>query len=243
MRLTGILDLLSVLFSHKRVQPRGSLLLPQQEFAVIGLGRFGTSVALTLVSRGHTVLGVDADQLRVQELSDDLTQTVRLDATDEDALRDIDIDSYPTVVVAIGSQFEANLMTTVALKALGVRSVICKASTERQKSILLSVGADRVVLPEHDSGQRVAQELSMPGILDQIAVTQTTKVMELRCPAKYVGKTLRQLAFDSRYSVHVVASARAGKITANPDGDYMVTDEDLLIVIGEEVDIARLISV
>ncbi len=119
------------------------------DIAVIGLGRFGSSLALTLAASGCKVLGIDRDQTIVQHLADDLTQTVALDATDENALRAIDITAFDTVVVAIGADFESDLMATVALKSLGVRRVICKALTERQKSILLKVGADQVVLPEH----------------------------------------------------------------------------------------------
>ncbi|MFN3373900.1 MAG: potassium channel family protein, partial [Chloroflexus sp.] len=132
------------------------------EFAVIGLGRFGRSVALNLIERGHTVLGIDRDPNIVQQLADRMTQVVALDSTNEDALRAVDILSFDTVVVAIGSQFEANLMTTVALKQLGVKRVVCKALNERQQYILTRVGADMVVLPEHEAGARLAWQLSEP---------------------------------------------------------------------------------
>ncbi len=133
------------------------------EFAVIGLGRFGSSLALTLAERGFSVLGIDRDRSIVQALAGRLTQTVALDSTDEQALRAVDIPSFDTVVVAIGSNFEANLLTTVAVKSLGVPHVICKATTDRQRTILLRVGADRVILPEHEAGCRLAQELAAPG--------------------------------------------------------------------------------
>jgi trk system potassium uptake protein TrkA len=116
-------------------------------------------VALALAEQGYSVLGIDRDRDLVQRLADDLTQTVALDATDDDALRAVDITSFETVVVAIGTDFESNLMATTALKALGVRTVICKALTERQQTILLRVGADRVVLPEYEAGRRLADDL------------------------------------------------------------------------------------
>ncbi|HZH97967.1 MAG TPA: TrkA family potassium uptake protein, partial [Fimbriimonadaceae bacterium] len=185
MRLSDLLDFLAGLFVHK---PRniGAKTLPTQtqEFAVIGLGRFGFSLAKRLVSLGHTVLGVERDSAISQQYADELTQTVSLDSTDEDALREVDITSYETVVVAIGTNFEANVMTTVALKELGVRNVICKAATLRQRDILLRVGADRVVLPEHEGGARVAQELATPGILDEIRLFEEVKVSELRVPRR-----------------------------------------------------------
>ena len=130
------------------------------EFAVIGLGRFGSSLALTLVKNGYTVLGLDRDRELVQSLADDITQTVALDATDEDALREVDITAYSTVVVAIGNDFESSVLTTVTLKDLGVGNIVCKALDDRQRSVLLKVGADSVVLPEHEAGQRLAYTLT-----------------------------------------------------------------------------------
>ena len=141
----------------------------QPEFAVIGLGRFGSSLALTLAGRGYTVVGIDRDRALVQEFADELTQTVALDATDEDALRAIDIASFDTVVVAIGADFESNLMATVALKSLGVRHIVCKALSERQQAILLKVGADRVVLPEYEAA---AFKLTKVGQISPITKTQ-----------------------------------------------------------------------
>lgn len=139
-----------------------------QEYAVIGLGRFGSSLARTLMSRGASVLGIDRSPEIVQQMADELTQAVVLDATDENALRDIGITDFHTVIVAIGSNFEANLLTTVALRELGVPNVICKALTIRQRDILLKVGATRVILPEHEAGQRLALELLNPGMLGQL---------------------------------------------------------------------------
>jgi trk system potassium uptake protein len=117
------------------------------EFAVIGLGRFGNAVAMTLAERGLTVLGIDRDQRIVQNLSEDITQTITLDVNDEDALREADIQLYDTVVVTLERDFKSKLLTTLTLKALGVRRVICTAASERERAILLKTGADQVVLP------------------------------------------------------------------------------------------------
>jgi trk system potassium uptake protein len=242
MNLRDVWDFLGVLFSHKRRQPRAALTTPrQQEFAVIGLGRFGSSVALTLVSRGHTVLGIDSDPALVQQYSDEITQTVSLDSTDEDALRDIDIGSYETVIVAIGSQFEANVMTTVALKMLGVRRVICKVATQRQHDILRNIGADEVVLPEHESGVRVAERLATPGVVGSIRLNNVHIVSEVQVPTKYVGKTLEEVGFQERYGTAVVAIGRREQFVANPPPDLLLKPDDVLVVIAEEHQVVRLI--
>ena len=149
------------------------------EFAVIGLGRFGTSLALTLVENGYVVLGIDRNRELVQSLADEITMTVALDATDEDALREVDISAYDTVVVAIGDDFESSILTTVTLKDLGVRQIVCKAQDERQSSVLLKVGADRVVLPESEAGERLAYLLTVPLTLGQLAVGSDHSIMEL----------------------------------------------------------------
>ena len=150
----------------------------KQEFAVIGLGRFGTAVARELLARGHTVLGIDRSREVVQPLSDELTEALILDATDEDALRSVDIALYDAVVVAINDDFEDELLTTLTLKSLGVKRVVGVASDERQKTILLKVGADEVVMPEHDSGERLGLLLSLPNLVERVALGQEHTIAE-----------------------------------------------------------------
>ncbi len=212
----------------------------KKEFAVIGLGRFGTSLVLTLVSRGYNVLGIDRDPDLVQRLSDHCTQVVALDATDEEALRAVDITSFDTVVVAIGSNFEANLMTTVALKSLGVRTVVCKALTERQRTILERIGADRVVLPEHETGRRLARTLTTPAILDHLELEPGFSITELRVPESMVGHTLIEADLRRNYGITVLAVKRGPALTISPSTSYLFQEGDLLVVIGADESIERL---
>lgn len=212
----------------------------KQEFAVVGLGRFGTSLALTLVERGFAVLGIDRDPDLVQSLSEQITQAVVLDSTNEESLRAVDIASFDTVVVAIGSNFECNVMTTVALKSIGVRNVVCKATTQRQRTILLRVGADHVVLPEHDAGRRLAHVLSGPGILDQLELEPGYSITELRVPRSLVGQTLINSDLRHRFGVTVLVVKRARTLMVSPAPDFTFSEEDLLVVIGSDTDIARL---
>ncbi len=210
------------------------------EFAVIGLGRFGSSLALTLVERGFHVLGVDRNRDIVQKYSEQLTQVVSLDSTDEDALQAVDILSFDTVVVAIGTDFESNLMTTVALKSLGARNVVCKASTERQKLILVKVGADRVVLPEQEAGRRLARLLTSPGILDQLELEPGYSISELTVPQAWVGHTLAETDLRRRFGITVLVIKHLQKIVISPTADYKLGDSDLLVVLGANTNIARL---
>lgn len=212
---------------------------PRPEFAVIGLGRFGRGVALTLMERGFTVLGIDQDRQATQQMADELTQTVALDTTDEDALRAVDITSFDTVIVAIGTDFESALMTTVALKSLGVRRVVCKALGERQKAVLLKVGADQVILPEHEAGQRLAYMLTTPLVLDQLPLGPEHSITELRPPPTYIGKPLRALDERDRLRVAIVALKRGEQVIIAPASDTLLAEEDVLVVIGLTDQVAR----
>lgn len=211
----------------------------RREFAVIGLGRFGTSVALELTARGFIVLGIDQDREIVQRLADDLTRAIALDSTNEDALRDVDIASFDTVVVAIGTDFESNLLTTVTLKSLGVRNVICKATTEQHKTILLKVGADRVVLPEHEAGRRLARTLAEPNVLDHLDIGREYSLVELLVPSSFVGATLFDMQIRRLYSITVLAIKRGATLTVSPSADYVFEKGDVLVVIGAPDHIAR----
>lgn len=212
----------------------------KQEYAVIGLGRFGTSLAMTLVERGYYVLGIDRDPDVVQRVADNITQAVTLDSTDENALRAVDIVSFETVVVAIGDNFEANLMTTVALKGLGVQNVVCKARTQQHHDILLRVGADHVVLPEHDAGRRLAHVLSGPGVLDQLELEPGFSITELRVPSSMVGHSLLETDLRRRCGVTLLLVKRGHSLTVTPGPEYVFEHDDLLVVIGEDESIARL---
>ena len=211
-----------------------------REFAVIGLGRFGRSVVRTLMDRGHSVLGIDRDAEAAQYMSKDGAQIAILDSTDEDALRSIDIASFDTVVVAIGTDFESNLITTAALKALGVRRVISKALSRRQKEILLRVGADEVVQPEADAGHRLAIEITAPNMLDQIPLGDSHSILELRVPVMMVGKSLADLDFRNKYDANIVAVRHEDAVTVSPQSNFVLSASDVIVIIGRTDVITRL---
>jgi trk system potassium uptake protein TrkA len=210
-----------------------------QEFAVIGLGRFGASLALTLEAHGHTVLGVDLNPEPVQEIADEIAQAVTLDATSEEALRMVDIASFETVVVAIGADFESNLLTTVALKELGVSRVICKAITARQERILLRMGADRVIRPEHDAGARLAEELSTPAMLEKLPLGPEHSVIELIVPESLAWQTIAQAHVRQKYGITVLVVKREDALLVSPPPDCVLQQGDILVVLGSNEDITR----
>lgn len=213
--------------------------LPSQEFAVIGLGRFGSNLALKLTALGHTVLGIDRDAAIVQALADDLSQTVALDATDEDALATVSISDFDTVVVAIADDFESNLMITVLLKEIGVKHVICKASTERQRAILERVGANQVILPELEAGVQLAYRLVSPFVLDRLELEPGMSVSEIRAPQSVVGKTLGELKLRERFGISVLL-IKGQRLVAAPSARERIDNQDVLVLIGPDDAIAQM---
>lgn len=210
------------------------------EYAVIGLGRFGSSLALELTALGYYVLGIDRNRDLVQKLADRLEQTVALDSTDENALRALGVGSFDTVVVAIGSEFESNLMTALAVKNLGVRRVISKAMTDRQRKVLLAVGVDQVILPEKESARRLARTLVQPNALEQIALDPEHSITELALPPWLEGQSLRSADLRSRFSVTVLAVMRQHNLIVAPAADLVFAAGDLVVVIGRNDHIDRL---
>lgn len=214
----------------------------QREFAVIGLGRFGATIALSLVEHGASVLGIDHDPQIVQGFADHLTHTVSLDSTDEEALREVEIAHFHTVVVAIGSNFEGSVLTTVALKQLGVKNVVCKATTERQAEVLLRIGADRVILPEVEAGQRLALELSAPELIDLIPVSDDYSVAEVRVPDALVECSLGKANLREAFGVNVLAIRRGAQTTISPPPNLVLAEDDILVVLGPDESIDRISS-
>lgn len=201
-------------------------------FAVIGLGRFGTSVALTLQSLGHEVLAIDSDEEQVQKMSDQVTHVVQADTTDENSLNALGLRNFDAVVVAIGEDVQANVATTLLLKEMGIPFIIAKAKNALHGKMLGKIGADRVVYPERDMGQRVAHNLVSSNLLDYIELSPNLSLVEVTSPEKFVGKTLKQSDMRALYGVNLVAIKRCDRVLITPQPDEMILKGDILILIG-----------
>jgi trk system potassium uptake protein TrkA len=210
------------------------------EFAVIGLGRFGGAVALTLARLGHHVLGVDVDPHRAQSFAPHLTHAVQMDATEEEALRQLGMRNFDTVVVAIGGHLDASILITLLLKEMGVRRVVAKASSDLHGKILEKVGADRVVYPEKEMGQKVARFLTEANVLDLIELTPHVSLVETGVPAGMVGRNLRDLDLRARYGVTVLALRRGERVIISPSADQPLHAGDVLVLLGDNEKIAAL---
>ncbi|HHW70890.1 MAG TPA: TrkA family potassium uptake protein [Clostridiales bacterium] len=211
-----------------------------KQYAVIGLGRFGFSIATTLYSMGHDVLVIDKDEEKIQEISDLVTHAIQADATDETVLKAVGIRNFDVVAVTIGSDIQASILVTLLCKEQGVNYVVAKAQNELHAKVLYKVGADKVILPEHDMGLRVAHNLVSSNILDYIELDPNYSVVEIEVIPKWIDKTLKQLDLRAKYGVNVMAIKHGDNINISPGGNDMINQGDILVVIGKNKDIERI---
>jgi len=214
----------------------------KQHVVVIGLGRFGTAVARELTRLGHTVLGIDRDEKLVAALAEEVTHVVQTDATSGEALRDLGLGEYDAAIVAISSNLEASILTTVLLKRLGVKRIVAKAANDLHGSILEQVGATRVVYPELETGLRVAHSFNAPGVRDYLDVAPGYGFARMRVPAEWAGKALAQIDLRRTCGVTAMALHRQGVVTLNPHPSEVLQRGDELIVAGLDEDLERLPS-
>lgn len=204
----------------------------RHQVLVIGLGRFGTAVAVELAELGHEVLAIDQSEEAVNEIAPKVTHAVLLDATDEDALRAVGAADFRFAVVAISSAAEASIFATMALHDLGVGTVVAKARDTLHGEILRRVGATRVVYPEREAGQRVAHLFTVPQVVDYLDVGPRYGIQKLRPPQSWIGRSLGQLDLPGRLKLTPIALRRAKDVTVNPHDVEVVREGDELILIG-----------
>lgn len=219
--------------------------MPKKQYAVIGLGRFGTSLARTLWKLGQEVLAIDTDEERLKYISEEVTHTIQADSTDKNVLKSIGISNFDVVVVAIGQMnIQATIFTTMLLKELGVKYVVVKALNKIEGRVLERVGADRVVFPEREMGKRVAHELvaskTCNNVIDYIELPEGFRITETLAIKDMIGKSLGELNIRINYNVNVILIKRAsGEVLFSPGPDDVINVNDILVVAGEQDAVKR----
>lgn len=212
--------------------------MAKKQVLVVGVGRFGAALARTLYQQGHEVVVVDVAEDKIERIMDDVTHALIADATDEDVLSQVGVANFDTVVVSIGHNFEANVMTTVAAKNLGAKHVVAKATSDISAAVLKRVGADQVVRPEQDMGVRLAQQLTTPELVDAFNLGEDHAVIEVEATEKLIGR-LADLRLPNRFDVQVIAVNRNDEVTVSPRADFTVRFGDTLVLIGSNDDVQR----
>lgn len=203
-----------------------------KQFGVIGLGRFGTSVAITLSKMGYEVFAADIDEERVNNIVDHVTHAAALDALDKHALKSMGIRNIDVVVVAIGKEVQSSILVTVLLKELGVERVVAKAQSDLHGKVLERIGADKVIYPEHDMGVKVAHALVSKNVMDHISLSSDYSLVEMVVPPKIINKTLEQSGARNKYGMSILAIRRGTEIIISPNAGQVLCDGDILVVIG-----------
>ncbi|MBP1777503.1 MAG: TrkA-N domain protein [candidate division NC10 bacterium] len=204
-----------------------------RQVAVIGLGRFGSSVARTLAQSGCDVLAVDMDGERVKALVEYVTEAVQADALDEAALKTLGLRNFEAVVVAIGHEVKASILVTVVLKEMGVPKIVAKAQDELHGKVLQKVGADIVVYPERDMGVRLAHTLLSRSIIDEIQLSTEYSIFELQAPTQFLDRSLKDLQLRQRAGLTILAVRRGTSIVVSPDASFVVEPGDMLVALGQ----------
>lgn len=223
-----------------------------RQFAVIGLGRFGFKVAEVLSDKGAQVIAIDKDHALVDKIRNVVTEAVQLDSTDEEALRECGVGDVDVAVVSIGEHLEASILTTAILKGLGIKEIVSRAGTKLQAQILKEIGATRVVFPEEDMGLRVANSILAPGVLEFVELGADYDLAEIEVKGSFIGKSFKELNLKAKYNINVIMvmkkierTGRGGglikeEVKELPTPDYVLVENDILVVVGDGKDIESL---
>jgi len=217
-----------------------------RQFAVIGLGRFGLSVAKTLTEQGCQVLAIDKDEELVQDASEFVTEAVQVDSTDEKSLKAVGIKNVDVAVVGIGTNLEASILTTLTLKEMGVQEIVARAVTQEHGKVLEKVGATKVVFLERDMGIRVANSLTSPSIIEHIYLSPEYSIMETVTPQAFISQSIGSLDIRAKYGLTIIgirkkeqADVKVCELNISPKADYVIKQGDVLILLGSNENLER----
>ena len=206
-----------------------------KSYVVIGLGRFGASLAQQLCKLGAEVLALDVRGDLVQQIAQNVTHAVVGDAQDKEVLRALGVRNLDCAIIAIGDNLAASVLITMNLKELGVPFVVCKAHDDTHRRVLEKLGVDRVLIPEQESAQRLARTLTSHNVLDYIELSEDFGILDVPAPAGWVGKTLRELNVRAKLGVNIIAVENGGKTNVSPSADYAICAGDTLVVLGDNI--------
>ncbi len=215
-----------------------------KSFCIIGLDTFGQTLALTLTQNGHQVMIIDENAEAVNALADVVTNAVIGDPTNESVLRAADVKQYDCAVICTSDNINDSILITLSLKDMGIPKVVARAVSDQHKRVLEKIGADQVVFPERDMGEKLAYMLDKNNVMDYIEFSSEYSIVEIKVPLSWVGKTLLELDVRKRFKVNVIAvtDQRTGKISISPAPDRPFDPMDLVSLIGLNVDIDKTVK-
>jgi trk system potassium uptake protein len=225
------------------------------KYIILGLGNFGASLAQKLTEQGNEVIGIDKSMEQVDALKNKISHTICMDATDQFTVPGLPIKEADVVIVAIGENEGANIMATAILKNLGVKRLIARTISALQETVLQAIGVDEIVHPEEETAERWAKKLCMNGVVESFDLDGNYSIVEIKLPAKYIGKTMEQVGFRSNYDLVVLttlqpacetntfgAKRNFNKVQGVASYDTVLLDGDILVVYGENANIKKFLK-
>ena len=216
--------------------------MKKKQYAVIGMGTFGTTLAMTLVAHGQEVLGIDLKHQKVQELSDVLDHVVQADARDPKALKALGITNFDAVIISIGDRISDSIFLTLTLKEMGVENIIVTTNDEQQGKVLAKVGATKIVYPVRDMGERLALSLLNTRLTDYMELAPGYMLVEVSVPTNFIGESLAGLNLRAKYHVNVIVIKRQDTIMINPDPHSYFQDGDSVVLLGDSKNIQQCVE-
>ena len=204
-----------------------------KSYIVIGLGRFGQTLARQLCMLGAEVLALDKRSDLVQQVADDVTHAVVGDGQDKEVLRALGARNFDCAIIAIGSNLASSVLTAMNLKELEVPYVICKAHDETHRKVLEKLGVDRVIIPEQENAQRLARSLNSHNVLEYIELSPDYGILEIPAPKSWIGKTIKELNVRAKLGVNIIAVENDKKTNVSPTADYRIVSGDVMVVLGD----------
>ena len=204
-----------------------------KSYIIIGLGRFGQTLARQLCALGAEVLALDKRSDLVQQVAEDVTHAVVGDGQDKEVLRALGVRNFDCGIIAIGSNLAASVLTAMNLKELGVPYIICKAHDETHRKVLEKLGVDRVIIPEQENAQRLARSLNSHNVLEYIELSEDYGILEIPAPKSWVGKTIKELNVRAKLGVNIIAVENDKKTNVSPSADYQIVPGDVMVVLGD----------
>lgn len=214
----------------------------QKEYIVIGLGRFGSSVAIQLEANGCKVLAIDRNEQRVRLIADYVTLAMCLDVANDEALEELGGRNFDGAVISIGHSLDASVLATIWAKEQGIGQVIAKAYDEMQGKILTKIGADKIVYPEKEIGVQLANDLAFNHLFDAIELSSEYSIAEIMTLTDWIGKDLREIRLREKYGVNAIAIKRSGTLIVNPPADAPTKKEDIFLLLGTNATLKKIAS-
>ena len=230
-------------------------MLSNNKFAVIGIGKFGSAIARTLSKRGAEVMAIDSSEEKIENLKDDVSFAVALDATDKKALRAQNIEEVDAVVVSIGEDFEAMILCCVFLMELNIKRIIARASGKHQRMILEKIGITEILSPEDEFGAAVAEKLINPNIISYLQLPDDYEIVEIKTPPGIANRTLEDIGLRNKYRLNLITLKREfevnkeGKVVKEqhiigvPNSTTLLYESDTIVVFGRSQDIERFVEI